>query len=248
MKVCWNITSRCNKNCKYCFKFSKNDLSLEENIKILKKLYNLGVKRISWTGGEPFLYNGLIDLLKLSKNYGLINYVNTNASVLDYNLLRECINYIDKFIISLDFVNDELNCKYGIGENYYCHVKKILLLIKKINPNVEIQINTVVFNGNFNYIDELYNEICKFNIDYWKIIRFFPVRGKAFDRKDDLSITDEEFENVRLRLKEKKQKFKIIVHGLKEMEERHIIVLSSGKFVYSENSKDNMVGDKINSL
>lgn len=246
MKVCWNITSRCNKNCNYCFKFSKKELSLEENKKILNKLKRLGVKRISWSGGEPFLYENLIELLKLSKEYGITNFINTNASVLDYVILKKCINYIDRFIISLDFVDDKLNSKYGIGENYYNHIKKILFLIKEINPKVEIQINTVLFSKNFNNIEDVYNELCKYEINYWKIIRFFPIRGKALEEKNELAVTDEIFESIYLKFRDKKQKFKIVIHGLKDMEEKHFIVLSSGELVYSEGSKDIIMNDEFN--
>lgn len=244
MNVCWNITSRCNRNCKYCFKFSRKDLPLDENKKILNKLQFLGIKRISWSGGEPFLYEDLSELLKLSKDYGFVNHVNTNATVLDYDLLKKCINYIDRLIISLDFIDDNLNNKYGIGVNYYSHVKDILKIVKKMNSNIEIQINTVLFNGNFNYIDDLYDEICKYDIDYWKIIRFFPIRGKALEEKKELSISDENFKNISLKLKKKKQKFRIVIHDLDEMKKRHVIVLSSGELVYSEDIKDIVVDGK----
>lgn len=246
MNVCWNVTSRCNRDCIYCFKFFKKDLSLKDNKEILRKLSELGVKRIMWSGGEPFLYDGLEELLKLSKKYGIVNYVNTNATLLNYELLNMSIKYIDKLIISLDFVNDDLNTKYGIGQNYYCHVKEILNLVKKMNSNIELQINTVLFSANIQYLDELYNEICKYDIDCWKIIRFFPIRGKALDRKEKLMITDDVFADICHKLKRKKQKFNIIIHGLEEMEKLHIIVLSSGELIYSENSQDNLVDNKIN--
>lgn len=245
MKVCWNITSRCNKNCKYCFKFSKSDLSLEDNKRILNKLVMMGVEKISWTGGEPFLYKDFVNLLKLSKEYGLINHVNTNTSILDYELLKECLAYIDKINISLDFVDDRLNSKYGIGENYYEHVKKILGYIKELNPKVKIQINTVIFNGNINHYKDLYNEICKYNINYWKIIRFFPIRGKALKEELKLSITDEEFDNVCSWIRNKKTNFNVIIHGLKEMKEKHFIVLSSGELVCSENLEDIVINEKF---
>ena len=238
MKVCWNITSKCNRNCKYCFKFNKDDLSLEKNKKVLDNLVKIGVKKISWTGGEPFLYKELPILLKLSKKYGIINSVNTNLTTVDIDNLKEKIENIDRLIISLDFVRDDLNLKYGIGKDYYLHVSKILKKIKDINPDIIIQLNTVLFSGNISRMNELYEEINKYNIDYWKIIRFLPIRGKAYAEKDVLAITDEQFENFVSQFNNRKQKFKIIIHGLTEMEKKHIIVLSSGKLIYSEKGQD----------
>lgn len=245
MKVCYNITSKCNRNCRYCFKFNREDLTLKENERVLDNLFKLGVKKISWTGGEPFLYKDLPHLLKKSKEYGIINSVNTNLTTVDADNLEEKIQNVDQLIISLDFISDDLNEKYGIGKDYYAHVSKILKKIKQINPDIILQLNTVLFNGNINFMDELYEEICKYDIDYWKIIRFLPIRGKAYKEKDNLSITDEQFDEFTRNFKNRKQNFKIIIHGLKEMERKHIIVLSSGKLIYSENGKDEEIKSLI---
>ena len=237
MKICWNITSRCNKNCKYCFKFNQKELTLEENKKILNNLEKRGFTNIRWSGGEPFLYEDFKELLKLSKEKGFINHVNTNASLLNIDNLKENIENIDQIVISLDFINEEKNRKYEIGENYYNHISSLLKNIKKVNPNIKIQINTVLFKGSIDELEVLYNELKKYDIDYWKLIRFFPIRGKAL--KEDLAITDEEFLNIVEKYKNKKeQNFEIVIHGNKEMNERHIIILSSGKLVYSENGQD----------
>ena len=244
MKVCWNITSRCNKNCQYCFKFNKEDLSLEENKKILNSLIERDVERIAWSGGEPYLYKDLKELLKISKEHNILNYVNTNATLLNADNLKENIQYVDRLIISLDFIDEDLNSQYEIGENYFEHVKKILKLVKKIKPEIEIKINTVVFRGNIDKLEDLYNELLNYDIDCWKLIRFFPIRGKSLE-DNNLAVTDDEFRKVIANFKDHKQNFEIVIHGLKEMKERHIIVLSSGKLVYSEGGEDIESDDKL---
>lgn len=236
MKVCWNITSNCNKNCPYCFRFIEKDLTLEQNKIILSKLTSLGVDKILWAGGEPFLYKDLNKLLKLSKEQGLINYLNTNASLLTENNVFEKTKYVDRLIISLDFVDDNLNDRYGIGKNYYYHVQKILNKLKA--TDLEIQINTVLFSKNIDYIDDLYKELRKYNIKYWKILQYLPIRGKALKEKNSLSITENEFEKCVSKYKKEKNNFELIVHDIKKMEESHIIILSSGKIICSEKGKD----------
>jgi len=244
MKVCWNITSKCNKNCKYCFKFDKEDLSLEDNKKILNTLINRKVKRITWTGGEPFLYKDLKELLKISKENNIINHVNTNATLLTENNLKENIENIDRLIISLDFINDDLNEEFGIGKEYFKHVSSLLGKIKEVNPKIEIRINTVVFKNNIDLLEDLYNELLKYDIDYWKLIRFFPIRGKAIE-ENGLGITDEEFTKLREKFGNRKQNFEIVLNGETELKERHIIVLSSGRLVYSEGGEDIETDDKL---
>lgn len=240
-KVCWNITSKCNRNCCYCFKFLEDDLSLNENIEILNRLADNNVKKITWAGGEPYLYNDLVTLLKISKEKGIINYVNTNATLLNISNLEEKIKYVDKIIISLDFIDDKKNMKYGIGQNYYNHISELLKIIKKVNKNIKIQINTVLFSNNFSDIDNIYKDLNKYDIDYWKIIRFLPIRGKSLKAKHKLSISDNQYQNIFNKYNCKKAKFKIKIHGNNEMEKAHIIVLSSGKIVCSENGNDKII-------
>lgn len=245
-KVCWNITSKCNRNCKYCFKFNREDLSLENNLLILNRLiYYYKVKKIVWAGGEPFLYKDLNKLLKISHEHNIINCVNTNATKLNINNVKNKLLYVDKLIISLDFVNDKLNEVNGIGKHYYNHVKEVIKEIKKNNKNVKVQINTVLFKNNINLIDELYNELLSMNIDYLKLIRFLPVRGVAQSNKEELSITDLEFNNIYNKYSNKKQPFKVIIHDFKQMNDEHFIILSSGELVCSRNGMDIIIENKL---
>ena len=60
-----NITEKCNLKCKHCYITNKNPINfpLEKLIKIITEFYNLQGIRLILTGGEPFLYSKLKDLL-----------------------------------------------------------------------------------------------------------------------------------------------------------------------------------------
>lgn len=237
-KICWNIISKCNKNCSYCFRFYEDCLSYEENKKILGNIHKMGVKEIVWSGGEPLLYKDIIKLLKESKKMGIYNSLITNGSLLNEKNMKEYLKYIDKLIISLDFVDDRKNVEYGIGENYYKHLSEVLTLSKKINKDILIQVNTVVFNGNYKHIKDLMLELTKYNIDNWKAIRFMPIRGKALTNKIDLSITTAQFKEVLKVVDSINPNYNIIINGNKDLLKTHYIVLSSGKLIKSIDGND----------
>lgn len=198
----------------------------------------MGVKEIVWSGGEPLLYKDIVKLLKKSKEAGIYNSLITNGSLLNETNIQEYLKYIDKLIVSLDFIDDTKNAKYGIGENYYKHLSKILSLSKKINKDVIIQVNTVVFNGNYKHIRDLMLELTKYNIDNWKAIRFMPIRGKALTDKADLSITADQFKEVLRTIDSINPNYNIIINSNKDLLKTHYIVLSSGKLIKSIDGDD----------
>lgn len=244
-KICWNVTSKCNKNCKYCFKFVENDLSFQMNKIILNKLSKLGVNEITFSGGEPFMYDSFYKLLKLSKSKNINNNIITNASLLDENNINQYLHYIDKLILSLDFVDDNKNKEFGMGTNYYKHLSKILKIVNKNNKRIKIQVNTVLFDGNYQSLNLLMTELKKYNIDTWKIIRFIPLRGKALREKEKLAITDNQFLQVVNSLTKANVNYKIKIDDNKAMLKTHYILLSSGKLIKSINGDDILIDDLV---
>ena len=49
-EVCWLITTKCNQRCHYCHRFLNiQDLSFDDNKKILMNLIQEDIKRITWS-------------------------------------------------------------------------------------------------------------------------------------------------------------------------------------------------------
>jgi len=54
--------------------------------KLVKDAADMGVYKISLTGGEPFLYPYLLDVIKLIHDYHIYLYpIFTNATLIPYN-------------------------------------------------------------------------------------------------------------------------------------------------------------------
>ena len=115
-EVCWNITTKCNQNCKYCHRFlGINDLCYEENERILDNLIKDGITDITWTGGEALLYPNLISLLKKAKENGINNKLITNGMLLAQNdEIKEICNYLDSLTLSIDSTDNEINAENAI--------------------------------------------------------------------------------------------------------------------------------------
>ena len=230
--LCWNITHKCNSNCKHCFREAgEKDLKLEENIKILHKLIELGVTKITWSGGEPTGYEGIEKLLKIAKENGIYNKLVTNALNFIDDSSYEIIKYIDEVTFSIDTVDDELNSKIGRGENYFTHIKEVVRKLKENYPKCLLSVNTIIMKPNLNVIDNVYDEIKKFGLKKWKLIQFCYFRGLAIQNKEYLAVTDQEYHSILNKYKAIKSDFEIVGHTSKQVEEDHILVTSSGKII-----------------
>lgn len=244
-RVCWNITTKCNQNCKYCHRFlGINDLTYEENKEILNNLIKDGVNNITWTGGEALLYPNLKELLKISKENGIKNKLITNGMVLAQNEnMREILDYLDSLTLSLDTINDDTNEELGRGRNHFEEVKTILDYVK--GKSLKVNINTVVSKKNINEMEQLGEFLNNYNISKWKFFKFMPLRETAEKNKDEFAITDAEFEQTRKVFRNFGNIGETDFRQEKDMEDKYTLLIANGDIIKTEHGVDVKKGNAL---
>lgn len=84
--VCqFELTFKCGLHCKYCYTdcynkpdYSKDELSTKEIKLILNKVYDAGVIRLCFTGGDPLARKDFLDIYAYAKIKGFIITIFTN--------------------------------------------------------------------------------------------------------------------------------------------------------------------------
>ncbi len=99
-------TRKCNLSCLHCYSSSAPHLKGMLDINALKKFlpyaFAHGYNNISISGGEPFMYTELAELLIYSKSLGFQNTVASNGMLLLSERNKRILNYIDLIAISVD--------------------------------------------------------------------------------------------------------------------------------------------------
>jgi MoaA/NifB/PqqE/SkfB family radical SAM enzyme len=71
-------------------------------VNVISDAYEMGYKVVAFSGGEPFMYDGLDQLLIHAKSLGMKTTITTNGTMLDKEQLPKKIDYVDLVAISLD--------------------------------------------------------------------------------------------------------------------------------------------------
>lgn len=83
----FELTSRCNFNCKMCYvhdnQNTQGELSAQEWIELGREAVGRGMVFLLLTGGEPFLREDFCDIYVGLKKLGLLLSINTNGSLID---------------------------------------------------------------------------------------------------------------------------------------------------------------------
>lgn len=106
-KCLLQLTEKCNLHCQHCFVSSTScgneiDFRIIEKI-IIPHLIKNNISKVTLTGGEPFVYSNIIEVINLLSQYNMEVSVCTNASVIKPKHLT-AIKKINKihFNVSLD--------------------------------------------------------------------------------------------------------------------------------------------------
>jgi MoaA/NifB/PqqE/SkfB family radical SAM enzyme len=96
----------CNLACRHCYSNSgpsvRDELEPELVCSAIRDAAAAGYRVVSVSGGEPFMYRGLLDLLKSAKSAGMRTTVTTNGFFLQPQRLAAIRDYADLIAVSFD--------------------------------------------------------------------------------------------------------------------------------------------------
>jgi len=166
--ACWRITSRCNRECSFCYRPETRDLKTKEIKKIIDSLSLIKVKCLGITGGEPLTREDISQILGYAKSKKFMICLATNADFFKKyrkDIFR-CVKAIGLPIESTDSkIHDSLRGKGNL--------KSIKLAIKDIldNSNLVMYFTTVLTRKNRGEMEKIEKFLSSFKdrVVYWKI-------------------------------------------------------------------------------
>lgn len=174
------LTDKCNLKCKHCygaFECKKNNtLDLELLKSVIDNASKAGVYQFDITGGEPFLYPKLKELLEYVYNAGMMVRIFSNLTLYNKNFKSLIVKYgVKEIVTSLDSCikedHDEFRGQIGSFE-------KTLKAIEDLKTTgVNISLNTMVGNHNKEHIEEMVTFIS--NLGVKSVLDVIVPEGRA---------------------------------------------------------------------
>ena len=101
-------THRCNARCSYCDSWRtptterKHELTTDEHKRLLDDAFELGVRMVSYSGGEPLLHEGFLEIARHARALGMRAAVNTNGYLVTPEVAAELVQALDSITVSID--------------------------------------------------------------------------------------------------------------------------------------------------
>lgn len=200
VSVKMRLTDKCNLNCYYCsYKGNLNvgDISYSNATIILRKLSEMGVKGIVFTGGEPTIYPQFEQFVKMAKElYGFDLALITNGIV-----YANVAKYMTWIRFSLDTLNkEEFVASRGLDvlDNITETISKTIVDKRNQGLKTTIGIQAIVNKYNFDYqfksIKELIRYAISIEADY---VQIRPLENYKYTKEELIIIKDniEDLEN-----------------------------------------------------
>lgn len=184
------ITNQCNLSCSYCYNSSKNqlkvvELSIDDLNNIIAYFVQLGVNKITFSGGEPTLHSNYKGLFHLIDYYSDIKFIIITNGTIFHNELYEKIKKYENlhFQISLDGASEERNRITRGKNNFALSLETVEKLKDSFNSPI---LKMVVSNENVKNIDEFISLAKKYSCV--PVIEFVTKLGRAANMWETIKI------------------------------------------------------------
>lgn len=187
-----HVTSRCNMKCNGCYSKSnvvcnKYEMKTKEIYQVVDNMVRAGFQKIVISGGEPFIREDILDIIKYIKNKECMVYAITNGTM-EIQKYKEALNYLDDLSFSMDSYSEETSVlrknSFKKIENaleelkYYKEKMSIIFTLHNKNIHLYESMKKYAYekgvNHNFSLFSAKINESTEeFIIPQEKLLEFF---------------------------------------------------------------------------
>lgn len=137
------LTEKCNLHCKHCFVDANgygDEMEYEKiESRILPQLKKNSITKVTLTGGEPFVYDRLADVVRLLSEEGISVCICTNASLITSTFLRRVQGCQVHFNVSLDGFSASSHGRFRGNEEPW--------MFERMKGNIELLGEKGLLNG-----------------------------------------------------------------------------------------------------
>lgn len=184
-----DITNKCELSCIYC-KDNKNEkeLPIDNFISIIPALKDIGIERISISGGNPLLKKGIEKLIFTIKKHNISPILNSNGFNLE-NIDKKTLKSLDLIQLSIDAIGDSNDLIRG--KNSFKTTINAMELLSKYK--IPFTIMCTITKYNINQLEDMIN----LAIMYKSMVAFQPIKNIFGNIKNfkDIIPTKEEFKS-----------------------------------------------------
>jgi radical S-adenosyl methionine domain-containing protein 2 len=231
------VTHLCNYFCRFCYGHFNNIPEAFSDSRILEipgLLAEAGCRKLTFEGGEPFMYHALPEVLSVARENGLVTSVVTNGSLVTEDILSSMSQDLDWLGISLDSAREDVEKRLGRGNgSHVAHARYIATIARGLD--IRLKINTVVTA--LNYLEDMIPLILSISPDRWKVFRLLQIEDQNIPQTLDISISKGQFTEFRsLNSPVEEYGIDVVFENREEMLGSYIMLLPDGRFLSNAGS------------
>lgn len=193
--VCWLMTTKCNLRCPMCYRYRVEEeaLGFAAKRKVADKLSQLGIRKVTFAGGEPLLEPDILKIIKHVSSLGMKTALCTNGYLLSPEMLGKLDGYLHELTIPVDGSNPEIqSCSRGTQDSFENSMR--LLRITRAH-SIDVDVSTVLSKCNIHDIFGILRLVLQSGVRKWKIFQFYPL-GDGLRNRDRFEISPEESDSI----------------------------------------------------
>lgn len=202
------LTDQCNLSCLHCGSNcsakNKTYIDTELLVKTLETVaedFEASTVMICLTGGEPMLHPDFLEIVGHINRLGFPWGMTTNGTLIDEKMARKLKDLnLGSITLSLDGLKDTHNWFRNAKNDHYQKVFDVVKLLHK--QDISVQLTTVIHKKNMHELEELYQELIRYEVDSWRVINIEPM-GRALEH-EELLLNKEEILSLLEFIREKR--------------------------------------------